>query len=134
MTIKSKIIGAIKNPKAVLPIKKHHPDFEPVEHFHKRKIKLDRFDNLDVKIRGKCFLKVDTEGHELEVLKGFGKRLEEVDVVLFEHCFRPYFSNQGKLGDTFNLLEKYGFNGVKQINTRKIGVTLTFCDWVFFRI
>ena len=117
------------------PLKDHHSDFEPIEHFKKIKVHLDRFDNLNLEIKKPCFLKIDSEGHEFEVLKGFGDKLKEIDIIQLEHCFRDYFSEQKNIGDTFNLLKKFGFGGIIQINSRYAASgALTHCDFIFFRI
>jgi FkbM family methyltransferase len=116
------------------PIQKHPPDFQSIDTFSKRDMKVDRFDNLDIDIEGPCFLKIDTEGHEYEVLEGFGDRLKEVDFIQIEHTFRNYFSEKKKLSEVINLLDKYGFNGIVQLNLRYGGGKLTFCDFLFFRI
>jgi FkbM family methyltransferase len=54
------------------------------------------------------FLKIDTEGFELSVLKGFGKYLKRVKLVQFEYG-GTYLDNQIKLEDVKNYLESFGF-------------------------
>ena len=44
-----------------------------------------RFDDLDIEINRPCFVKIDVERGEKEVIEGFGKRLLEVDILQFEY-------------------------------------------------
>lgn len=94
----------------------------------KRKAFLKRFDPLKLKIKKPCFLKIDTEGFEYFVLKSFGRRLKEVDVVQVEYHFKNYFKGRGKLSQIISLLEKYGFTGMIQTEYHKKG-----CDLMFYR-
>lgn len=54
------------------------------------------------------FLKIDTEGHELEVLKGFGDRLSDVQIIQFEYG-GTYLDSKIHLKDVLDYLEHYGF-------------------------
>lgn len=71
-----------------------------------KKIKTARFDSLDIEIESPCFVKIDTEGNELKVLEGFGDRLNEVDIIQFEH--NVFFKK--KLSEIVNYLEGFGFS------------------------
>jgi len=55
------------------------------------------------------FLKIDTEGYELNVLKGFENTLEYVKIIQFEYG-GTYLDNNTKLIDVKNYLESKGFN------------------------
>ncbi len=116
------------------PIMGHHPDFQDITKFNEIKVKLRRFDELKLKIERPCFLKIDVEGHEYEVLEGFGDRLNEVDFIQVEHIFRNYFSKQINFSRIVTLLEKYKFNGIQQVNLINVGGILSFCDFLFFRV
>lgn len=54
------------------------------------------------------FLKIDTEGFELSVLKGFGKYLQRVKLIQFEYG-GTYLDNGIKLIEVKNYLESFGF-------------------------
>lgn len=54
------------------------------------------------------FLKIDTEGYELNVLQGFEDTLENVKIVQFEYG-GTYLDNNRKLIDVINYLEGKGF-------------------------
>uniref|UniRef100_A0A6C0AZX4 Methyltransferase FkbM domain-containing protein n=1 Tax=viral metagenome TaxID=1070528 RepID=A0A6C0AZX4_9ZZZZ len=55
------------------------------------------------------FIKIDTEGYELNVLKGFGKYLNKVNIIQFEYG-GTFLDNNTKLIDIINLLKQYGFS------------------------
>ncbi|MBI2112812.1 FkbM family methyltransferase [Candidatus Woesearchaeota archaeon] len=78
-------------------------------------------------------MKIDVEGAEEKVLKGFGERLKEVDVVQIEWFLKEYHKDQMKLSRLMPLLEKYGFGGFvqKEVNLH-CGVP-SVCDLIFFR-
>lgn len=54
------------------------------------------------------FLKIDTEGYELQVLKGFGKALSNVKIIQFEYG-GTYADAGYKLIDVIDYLQPYGF-------------------------
>lgn len=54
------------------------------------------------------FLKIDTEGFELNVLQGFEDLLENIKIIQFEYG-GTYLDNNTKLIDVINYLEKNGF-------------------------
>lgn len=55
------------------------------------------------------FLKIDTEGYELNVLQGFEELLENVKIIQFEYG-GTYLDNNVKLVDMKNYLEGKGFH------------------------
>jgi FkbM family methyltransferase len=93
-----------------------------------RKLKTRRFDSLGIKIEKPCFLKIDTEGFEYFVLKGFGNMLNDIDVIQLEHHFKNYFSGRPRLSKIIELLESFGFNGIIQVVSDEMG-----CDFLFYR-
>ena len=92
-----------------------------------------RFDNLDVQIKRPCFLKIDVEGAEEKVLRGFGDRLKEIDILQIEWFFKNLHENQMKLGNLMPLLEKYGFSGFVQIELVHKRNLPYLCDLIFFK-
>jgi hypothetical protein len=54
-------------------------------------------------------LKIDTQGHEPEVLSGLGKRLEDVDVVVTELMFYDYYNRSLSFTDIEKYLMPAGF-------------------------
>jgi FkbM family methyltransferase len=54
------------------------------------------------------FIKIDTEGYELNVLKGFEEYLEKVKIIQFEYG-GTFLDNNTKLIDVIRFLEEKGF-------------------------
>ncbi len=97
--------------------------------YKKLNIPRKRFDELDIKIEKPCFVKIDTEGAELEVLKGFGNKLKEVDVIQLEILY----NDTNNLDKIVKLLRNYGFNGMIQpITTWRNNMPMP-PDLIFFR-
>ncbi len=97
------------------------------------KVPKKRFDKLKIPIIRPCFVKIDVEGAEMKVLKGFGDKLKEVDILQIEWFFWDFHENQMRLGTLLPMLEKYGFVGCIQ---RELGYTEGYpsaCDLIFFK-
>ncbi len=56
------------------------------------------------------FLKIDTEGYELEVLKGLKDFISKVSIILFEHHYDNMIIKNYTFTDINNLLKDNGFN------------------------
>lgn len=56
------------------------------------------------------FLKIDTEGYEFKVLKGFGETLSIVKMIQFEYG-GTFLDNKTRLRDVIHYLENFGFTG-----------------------
>ena len=56
------------------------------------------------KINKISFLKIDTEGYEYEVLKGLKKKIQSVDMILFEHHYDKMISKNYSFRDINRLL------------------------------
>jgi len=63
---------------------------------------------IDNNIKNIDFLKIDTEGYEFNVLKGFEDTLENVKIIQFEYG-GTYLDNNTKLIDVVNYLREKGF-------------------------
>lgn len=63
--------------------------FKKKNFFKKIKINTDTLDNYLIKnnIKKICLLKIDTEGHEYEILKGLSKNIKIVKAIIFEHHY-----------------------------------------------
>ena len=55
------------------------------------------------------FLKIDTQGHEAEVLEGLGKKLDNIDVVLTELMFFDFYEKSLSFSDIEKYLHQYNF-------------------------
>ena len=65
-----------------------------------KKFKIDKID----------LLKIDTEGYELNVIKGFGKSIDLVKVVIFEHHFDLMIRKNYNYSDINQYLTNRGFH------------------------
>ena len=84
-------------------------------------IKLKRFDKLGLKIDNIKLIKIDVEGAELEVLKGFGEYLKKTFLIQFEWG-RAQLDSKNSFLEYWELLSKHGFEiyrihpgGIKKI-------------------
>jgi FkbM family methyltransferase len=83
-----------------------------VPHNDEQAVEVKRFDSLGISIAdlpGPVLLKVDTEGHEMQVLRGFGDQLKKVDVLLLEVQNTQYEGHAPDALDTFSFLRNAGF-------------------------
>jgi FkbM family methyltransferase len=94
-----------------------------------RKASRKRFDSLNLSIERPCYLKIDVEGAEEMVLRGFGDRLKDVDVLQIEWFLRDFHEGQKLLP----YLEAQGFVGFVQKELNFVGGKPGTCDLIFFR-
>jgi FkbM family methyltransferase len=55
------------------------------------------------------FIKIDTEGYELNVIKGFEDYIQNINIIQFEYG-GTFLDNNTKLADVINYLKDYGFH------------------------
>jgi FkbM family methyltransferase len=97
----------------------------------------DYINNHEIKINQIDFLKIDTEGHEMKVVQGFGNELKKVKVIQFEYggC---YLDSHIKLSDIIHYLKNNGFHkfnylssrGLVAIDTDNIDENYQYCNIV----
>ncbi len=90
---------------------------EKEEDMGQREVELRRFDSLFITIKRPCFVKIDVEGAEFQVLQGFGNRLSEVDFVQLEQTHSCKNKDKTKMSKCIEILENFGFTGFLQVNT-----------------
>ncbi len=89
----------------------HKTLHEEIKFLEKEKVKLKRFDSLD--IEGVNFLTIDVQGFELEVLNGFGEMISKLDFIYTE-INRDYVYKENVLIEDLDYkLEKEGFIRLK---------------------
>ena len=64
------------------------------------------------KIKKLDFLKIDTEGYELEILLGANKNIKNINLVLFEHHYDDMIKKNYKFSDVHDFLIKNNFNQI----------------------
>jgi len=95
-----------------------------------KKIKIKKgFDYCnDNNIKSIDFIKIDTEGYELEVLKGMGNMLKNIKIVQFEYG-GTYISAKITLNDVINHLKNHGFHKFAYLQpNNKIVLFEDICD------
>lgn len=96
------------------------------------------------------FLKIDTEGHEFDVLKGFGEKIKDVHIIQFEYGGCNIDSNyklndiieylQNKNFHKFSYLKYNGYQKIKDMKNkiikthlhRNLGATFNYPEYVNF--
>tara|TARA_R100000008_G_scaffold84529_1_gene72153 strand:- start:442 stop:1191 length:750 start_codon:yes stop_codon:yes gene_type:complete len=86
------------------------------------------------------FLKIDTEGHELEIIKGFGERIADVNIIQFEYSGINWAMNISML-DIIDYLMQFGFcefsyaavNGLERIDVESFEDHYHWCNVVCFQ-
>lgn len=73
------------------------------------------------------FLKIDTEGYELNVIKGFEEYLINVKIIQFEYG-GTYLDNNTKLVDVINYLINFGFTKFSYLTEYGIKPIIDFND------
>lgn len=78
---------------------------------HKILLDIKRGENyvLENNIKSIDFLKIDTEGSEFDVIKGFGDFLQHIKIIQFEYG-GTFLDNNVKLIDVVNYLQEHGFS------------------------
>lgn len=102
------------------------------------KIQVKRFDtfaktqNLQL-AHEKIFLKMDTQGHDLEVFKGMGDYLNRVFLIQTEVSLIPLYENTPHWTEAVATIEKAGFRVVAMFPVNKLGDQVIEYDCIFER-
>ena len=75
------------------------------------------------------FLKIDTEGHEYEILKGLKEKIKFIDTIMFEHHYDNMIIKKYTFSDINFLLKK---NNFYQIYKSKMPFRKTF-EYIYRR-
>ena len=72
-------------------------------------IEIAKLDDFDISLEDKVMLKIDVQGHEVEMLQGATSALKKVDVVLAELTFAPEYTNKSpSFSASCRILEEAG--------------------------
>ena len=118
---------------------KKYPDVKRFDIKKKIKLKVNSLDNIEN--FKPDFIKLDTQGSELEILKGSKKNLNECIGLEVEVEFQKMYENQNLFNEVFDFLKKNGFEFIdfsektywKYKNTSNIGQTLIFANALFLK-
>jgi FkbM family methyltransferase len=82
---------------------------------------------IDNNIQNIDFLKIDTEGYELNVLQGFDNLLENIKIIQFEYG-GTFLDNNTKLIDVINYLENKNFYNFSYLTNNGTALITDFND------
>lgn len=96
-----------------------------------RKIPVKPLDSL-LPIEGPLLLKIDTEGHEIEALKGASKMLEMAELVMLEVSVGDRFEGGYRMIDLTKIMDAAGFDLIDITHiSQKTGGPMRMMDGVF---
>jgi FkbM family methyltransferase len=84
-------------------------------HFQKSNdsFEIKRFDSLNINLENYNTLVSDTQGYELNVFKGFGEKLNQIDSIYVEYINSSQYEGDSSLTEIENYLSQYGFKLLK---------------------
>ena len=99
--------------------------FSKKEDFKETKIKTINLESYILKnnIKKIDLLKIDTEGHEFEILKGLNDQIKNIELILFEHHYDDMLKKSYTFSDINSLLK---LNNFKQVYKIKMPFRKTF--------
>ena len=101
-----------------------------------RKTPIRRLDSLlPEKLEHPVFIKVDTQGAEIEVLKGLGSRINEIDLMILETTMMPMRHGIPQFADIVRFCDEAGFAvyDVLEGHMRSLDGALAQIDLAFIR-
>src|SRR5262249_15864800 len=92
-----------------------------------------RFDEVCPPISGPALMKIDTQGAELMILAGIGKRLSEIDFFIIETSLLQIYVNAADFSDVMGFMMKHDFCffDLISLHRRPYDRTLADIDAVF---
>jgi FkbM family methyltransferase len=103
---------------SLLPMRDEHievwPESRPVGD---EEVQVARLDGLAAELQiasHRTLLKADVQGYEMEVLKGAGRVLQQIEAAYFELLFAPFYEGQSEYFEVMATLERSGlrFSGL----------------------
>ena len=73
------------------------------------------------------FIKIDTEGYEFNVIKGFEEYIENISIIQFEYG-GTFLDNKVKLNDLVNYLKDFGFHQFEYLTHNGLYIIIDFND------
>lgn len=107
-------ISANSHSSSILNILDAHTKAEATaSYIGKQEIEIRTLDSLFNKIQKNAqeiYLKIDTQGFEMNVLKGASTSLEHINTIQLEMSLRPLYEGQPLYTDIMDYLHSYGYN------------------------
>ena len=72
------------------------------------------------------FLKIDVDGHDLEVVKGFEERINDASIIQIEATYK-------RIAETINILSNKDFRLISLVDQIYYGPSFWQCDLIFVR-
>ena len=102
--------------------------------FNEITVQKDLFDNIfELKQNEKTLVKIDTQGSELDVLKGMVKNLKYINAILCEVNFDNLYMGQTSFIELISFLYEYEFRRFYQLDKAVVNGTVSWCDLVFMK-
>lgn len=86
----------------------HQKYFPEIAFNDTEKVQIKRFDEVEEIFVGN-FLILDVQGFELNVLKGFGNKINQIDFIYTEYSLKPLYENSVVLDELDQFLRNYNF-------------------------
>jgi FkbM family methyltransferase len=87
----------------------NHLQYYNVDFNETMNLEIKRFDSLEIDITNHNIIISDTQGYEINVLKGFGDKLKNIDGVIIEYINSKLYEGDSSLDDISNYLKNYNF-------------------------
>jgi len=105
--------------------------YKSSEHHKIKHVKIYSGDFLDDIILKNSLLKIDVQGFELDVLMGFGKKIQQIKYIFIELSYVELYEHQALFMDVNNYLYQNGFVQISKYNeTKKKNITLQ-ADFIY---
>ena len=87
----------------------HTKSFSHINFNQKKILEIKRFDELGIDISNFNVLVSDTQGFEIQVMKGFGNLLMELDFIYVEYIENELYENDSNLKSITDYVQSFGF-------------------------
>jgi FkbM family methyltransferase len=131
-------ISANLNSSSILPMLDSHRNAAPDSHYiDSEKVIIRRFDSIidDYHSGGNLFLKIDTQGYEMKILRGATNSFHKITGIQLETSLVPLYDGESLVYDTMNFMIGKGFKlmGLIPGFTNRATGQLLQADCIFFK-
>ena len=105
--------------------------YKSSEHHKTNLVKIESGDFLDDDILKNSLLKIDVQGFELDVLRGFGNKIQLIKYIFIELSYVELYENQSLFVEVNNYLDQNGFVQINKYNdTKRKNITIQ-ADFIY---